>query len=86
MKTYEEQMAEWREAKAKWDASRDNAMQEVGVNVGDAVEYHAIPTCILGTPEYFKGTIYFTKAGRPRVKLDDGGWKRWHKGWRKVGA
>lgn len=75
-----------RAAKAGWDGRRDTAMESVGVVAGDVVEYHAIPTSILGTPEYFRCTVYLTKNGRPRVALVGGGWKPWHKGWKKVGT
>lgn len=84
--TWEEQQAQYRTALADYEAKRDGAMAEAGVALGDEVEYHAIPTCVLGTGEHFRGTVYLTKNGKPRVKLVTGGWKPWHKGWKKASA
>lgn len=85
--TYAEQQAQYLAAKAEYEAKRDTAMASVAVKAGDVVEYYAAPTCILGTQEYFKGVVYMTKRGQPKVRLTNiHGSKAWHKGWTKVSA
>lgn len=85
--TYAEQQAQYLAAKADYEAKRDTAMASVSVKAGDVVEYTAIPTAILGTAEHFKGTVYMTSRGQPKVRLMGArGSKPWHKGWTKVSA
>ena|SRR5258708_2267313 len=79
---YEKDLAAWKVKKAEYESKRDTAMAEAGVKPGDRVEWHCLGA--FNTVEVFTGTLYIAKSGQPKVKLDAGGTRGWHKGFTKV--
>ena len=79
--TYGEQMEQYRESLAGYRAQAALAMSEAGVKIGDHVEYHAVGSW--NQAAVLEGTLYVTRRGEPRVRLD-GTRKtaRWHKGFK----
>ena len=80
--TREEQIKQYKKGLKEYQVTRDAAMREANVVIGDRVEYHAIGSW--NHVEVFEGVIYLTKSGVPKVKCDNGKRVNWHKGFKKV--